>query len=335
MLALTREVRFALEAVRQAALLVAQIEKELVSTTLTKEDRSPVTVADYASQAVITAALQRTLPEERLVAEEESGLLRAPQSRELLQLATQYVCRIEPDADENSLCRWIERGNAAAEGRFWTLDPLDGTKGFLRGDQYAVALALVEDGVVQLGVLGCPKLTPGAQPDAKEQGALFVARRGHGAWVTSLERPELFRRLRVSQQTDLRQARLLRSFESEHTDVERIEAFVVSLGIEVPPQRMDSQAKYALLADGQGEFLLRLRSPSQPHYCEKIWDQAAGSLLVEEAGGKVTDLHGKELDFSQGRTLSRNYGVLASNGILHAQALAALKAIGAIPENEA
>lgn len=334
MLDLTPEVQFALEATRQAALLTAQIEKELVSAALTKEDRSPVTVADYAAQAVVTAALQRAFAADRLVAEEESGLLRQPQAQEALQMVTQYVRRVEPAATPEQICAWIERGNAPAAGRFWTLDPLDGTKGFLRGDQYAVALALIEAGEVQLGVLGCPKLDPAGQPSPDGEGALFMAQRGQGAWVTSLRQPQAFRRLQVSPQTDIRHARLLRSFESGHTDAEKIDAFARYLDIQAAPLRLDSQAKYALLAAGKGELLLRLLSPAKPDYREKIWDQAAGSLLLEEAGGKITDLRGKALDFSQGRTLRQNRGVLASNGSLHAQALAALRAVGAAPQDE-
>jgi len=92
---------------------------------------------------------------------------------------------------------------------------------------------------------------------------------------------------------------------------------------------MDSQAKYAILAAGKGDLLLRLLSPSQPNYREKIWDQAAGSIIIEEAGGKVTDLHGHRLDFTTGRSLSNNRGILASNSLLHPSALAALRQIGA------
>ncbi|MCX8062698.1 MAG: 3'(2'),5'-bisphosphate nucleotidase [Anaerolineales bacterium] len=332
MFELTSEVQFALEATRQAGLLAAQVEKELVTAALTKDDRSPVTVADYAAQAVVAAALQRAFPADRLVAEEESGLLRQPQAQDALLLVTQYVRRVEPDADENVICEWIERGNGSTEGHFWTLDPLDGTKGFLRGDQYAVALALIKDGRVQLGVLACPKLNPAGQPSKEGEGALFVAQRGQGAWVTSLHQPQDYRRLRVSNQADVQQARLLRSFESGHTDAEKIEAFARYLNIQAAPLRLDSQAKYALLADGKGELLLRLLSPSKPDYREKIWDQATGSILLEEAGGKITDLRGKALDFSQGRTLRQNRGVLASNGVLHDLALAALKAVGAVPD---
>jgi 3'(2'), 5'-bisphosphate nucleotidase len=72
---------------------------------------------------------------------------------------------------------------------------------------------------------------------------------------------------------------------------------------------------------------MRLLSPKQPDYREKIWDQAAGSLLVEEAGGKVSDLNGKDLDFNAGRTLLNNRGILASNGHLHREALQAIRAI--------
>lgn len=63
----------------------------------------------------------------------------------------------------------------------WTLDPIDGTKGFLRGGQYAVCLALLVDAKVQVGVMGCPNLAlDPLEPDG-EKGCLFVAVRGQGA----------------------------------------------------------------------------------------------------------------------------------------------------------
>jgi 3'(2'), 5'-bisphosphate nucleotidase len=92
---------------------------------------------------------------------------------------------------------------------------------------------------------------------------------------------------------------------------------------------MDSQAKYAVLAAGQGEIYLRMLTPSRPDYKEKIWDQAAGSIVIEEAGGRVTDLHGKPLDFTLGRTLAQNRGICATNGLLHEAALKTLEAIHA------
>jgi 3'(2'), 5'-bisphosphate nucleotidase len=137
------------------------------------------------------------------------------------------------------------------------------------------------------------------------------------------------KRLRASSQADLAQARLLRSFESDHTNVDQIDAFASSIGVQPDPLRMDSQAKYAVLAAGKGDLLLRLLSPDKPDYREKIWDQAAGSLILEEAGGRISDLDGMPLDFTTGRTLTANRGLLASNGVLHPAALRALKDIQA------
>ncbi|MDD5468962.1 MAG: hypothetical protein PHS96_14280, partial [Anaerolineales bacterium] len=136
-------------------------------------------------------------------------------------------------------------------------------------------------------------------------------------------------RLQVSPCANPSQVRLLRSFESGHTNVSQVDEFARLLGVSAEPVRMDSQAKYAVLAAGVGELILRLLSPAKPDYREKIWDQAAGSLVVEEAGGQISDLHGKPLDFTTGRTLADNRGILASNRRLHPAALQVLRELGA------
>ena len=64
----------------------------------------------------------------------------------------------------------------------WVLDPVDGTKGFLRGDQYSVCLALIVDGIVQLGVVGCPNLPVNSKFPEGEKGCLFIAEKGQGAF---------------------------------------------------------------------------------------------------------------------------------------------------------
>jgi len=108
----------------------------------------------------------------------------------------------------------------------------------------------------------------------------------------------------------------LRSFEASHTNEGQLESFVEAEGIAAPPVRLDSQAKYLLLARGDAEAVVRCLSPKRPDYREKIWDQAAGAIMVTEAGGRIEDLCGKPLDFSTGPTLSRNVGVRAHNGLL-------------------
>ena len=136
-----------------------------------------------------------------------------------------------------------------------------------------------------------------------------------------------WKQLRVSSRNDPSQARLLRSFEAGHTNVSQIDKLADWLGIQVDPVRMDSQAKYAVLAAGGGEVTIRLLSPDRLDYREKIWDQAAGAIILEEAGGRVSDLSGAPLDFSQGYTLKNNRGVLATNGLLHEKVLQGLDAI--------
>lgn len=325
----TPELKFALEAVRQSALLVKTVQAEMVSPALTKDDRSPVTIADFASQAVVARLLQEAYPGEVLVAEEDAAALRTETGSASLAQVTGFVRRLAPGATPDQVCAWIDHGAGSPTRRFWTLDPIDGTKGFLRGDQYAVALALVVEGQVQVAVLGCPNLVDGFRPDFKGAGSLAFALRGQGAWVLPLVGAGEPKPLHVSQTSDPAGARILRSFESGHTDADKIDDLAASLGIQAEPVRMDSQAKYAVLAAGQGELLLRLLSPRRLDYKEKIWDQAAGSLVVEEAGGKVTDLDGNPLAFTAGRELVHNRGLLVSNSLLHQAALQALRTVSA------
>ncbi len=323
------EIMFAVDAARQAALLVRQVQLEMVTPALTKEDRSPVTVADYASQALISRMLAEVFQEDPLVAEEDAAGLRAAEGSDNLNQVTKFVKRSIPEAAPASVCDWIDRGQGSSGKRFWTLDPIDGTKGFLRGDQYAVALALIVDGRVQVAALGCPHLSNAYHPSIGGSGSLLVAARNQGSWATALETPGDYRQLQVSQIENPSQARILRSVESGHTNVNQVDHFSAALGVEADPVRLDSQAKYAVLAAGKGELYLRLLSPDRPDYREKIWDQAAGSLILEEAGGRITDLDGKPLDFTTGRSLTNNRGILASNNLLHSAALSALREVDA------
>lgn len=323
------EIQFAIHAARQAALLVRQVQQELVASALLKADSSPVTVADYAAQALVGRLLMQSFPQDALVAEEDSSVLADPHNEPILELVTCYTQRLAPEATPGEVRYWIDFNRADGGTRFWTLDPIDGTKGFLRGEQYAVALALVVAGVVRLGVLACPNLARASQAYLGGAGSLVVGVRGLGAWTTSLLEADAFEPLQVSTVTAPASARLLRSVESGHTNIDQVDRFAAALGIKTPSLSMDSQAKYALLAAGQGELYLRLLSPARPDYREKIWDQAAGSIIIEEAGGQVTDLSGRPLDFTTGRLLANNRGILASNRVLHPLALQALREIGA------
>ena len=323
------QIRFAIKAARQAALLVQDIQQELVSGTLTKGDKSPVTVADFSAQALVADLLKSTFPDDVLVGEEDSQALQTEENKEMLQKITEYVQSRIQKLTRHEVLDLIDYGSAEPGDTYWTLDPIDGTKGFLRGQQYAVAFALVEKGQVQIGVLACPNLTDGYKEEIGGPGSLIVAQRGKGTWTTDLNKGLDFTQLTVSDIAENSAARFLRSFESGHTNVSQLDLIAQEMGVTADPVRLDSQAKYAILASGAGDAIFRLISEKMPDYKEKIWDQAAGSLVCEEAGGKITDLDGKPLDFTQGRTLANNRGVLATNGKLHDAALAAIKAVGA------
>ncbi len=326
----TAEIEIAIEAAREAAELVRTIQGELVSPALTKGDRSPVTIADFAAQALVARRLREALGDICLVGEESAADLRTSptnDARTTLEEITRFLAPRLDDVDATAVCDLIDFGASEPAGPFWTLDPIDGTKGFLRGDQYAVAIAKIVSGQVILGVLACPELERGSQPVRGGEGSLVAATRGGGTWCQPL-RGGSSNRLSVSDRVEPAEARLLRSVEAAHTNTGTIGEFRAAFGIGGSDVPMDSQAKYALLAAGEGDLLVRFLSANRPDYREKIWDQAAGSIVVEEAGGRVSDLSGRPLDFSRGRTLAGNRGVLATNGHLHEQALQAIRRIG-------
>jgi len=323
---LETELSTALRAVRAAARICSDVQRNLVAARrLEKKDKSPVTVADFASQAVVCAALQRDFPDDPVVGEESSADLRGDRAALRAQVTDFVRDAWDSAVDDAQVLKWIDRGGADARAeRFWTLDPIDGTKGFLRGEQYAVALALIERGEVVLGVLGCPNL-----PVDSHTGAVFAALRG-GA---TLQLPLLGEgtaggcAVRVSGIASAAEARFCESVESGHSDQEEAAEIARRLGIRAAPYRIDSQCKYAVVARNDASIYLRL--PTRADYCEKIWDHAAGKLIVECAGGTVTDIAGVPLDFSRGRTLEGNRGIIATGGRIHAEVLRAVREISA------
>jgi len=318
------ELAVARDSARVAALLCEDVRQEMVGEALTKEDKSPVTVADFGAQAIICRRLAQEFPNDPVVGEEDSAALRTPAGAGALERVTDYVARSVPGAGPTDVTGWIDHGNGSVSPRYWTLDPIDGTKGFLRGDQYAVALALVVGGSVSVGVLACPYLP--VQPGSSERGVLFTAVRGRGAWWEPLAGGPTTS-IRVTHGDDPSTLRMVESVESQHGDHSLQGRIAQRVGIRAPSVRMDSQAKYGAVARGEAALYLRLPSPRTPDYRENIWDHAAGTLVVEEAGGRVSDLRGKPLDFAGGPRMMDNRGVVVSNGLIHEHVLEELAGI--------
>lgn len=322
----------AIEAVLKACRLCQTVQGALVTAqTLSKKDKSPVTVADFGSQAVVSAALRASFPELPLVGEEDAAQLRRDENAKLRQEVIQQVGGVEPNLSPDEVLDAIDYGtySGGATGSHWTLDPIDGTKGFLRGDQYAIALGLIRQGQVVLGVLGCPNLPVDARQPDGPAGCLFVAVEGQGAVVRALDDPQE-KPIRVTGIDDPAAASFCESVESAHSKHSDSQKVAQILGVTAPPFRIDSQCKYAAVARGDSSIYLRL--PTRADYQEKIWDHAAGQIVVTEAGGRVTDIAGQPLDFSLGRTLKNNKGVVATNGRLHD---AVIEAVGQVLQPQA
>ena len=342
-----REFHVAQLAVQRATLLTQRVFHEKAKGTVSKEDQSPVTIGDFGAQALIIHAIKSNFPKDEIVGEEEASSLR--ENKNLSSQIWDLVkhASLEGDSedeigglikDEEHMLRAIDEGNSAggAHGRIWALDPIDGTKGFLRGGQYAVCLALIEDGDVKVGVLGCPNLPiDNAAPlsadvgdsSGEGRGVLFGAILGSGAISRPLGRGALHtsQAIQMKSVPDIRDATFCESVEAAHSSHGDQAEIAKKLGITKESVRMDSQAKYGSIARGAGDLYLRL--PVRKDYQEKIWDHAAGDLIVREAGGEVTDAEGKRLDFSQGRTLKGNKGVVAAPRAVHAQVLEAVKSV--------
>ena len=293
----------ALAAVRAASSVCQRVQADLVNAgTLEKGDKSPVTVADFAAQAIVCHLLREATPDLPVVGEEGAAELRQPDHAALAEQVAHHA-GLDPDAMLAAIDHGGHDPAAGDSGPYWTLDPIDGTKGFLRGDQYAVALGLIEGGKPVLGVLGCPNL---------DGGACFG---GDGETATrwSLgDAAEAEAELRVSPVGKVGEAVFCESVESGHTKQDASARIAERLGIGAEPYRIDSQCKYAAVAMGRAQVYLRL--PTRPGYVERIWDHAAGHAVIASAGGVVTDVEGKPLDFGQGRGLEKNRGVIVTAG---------------------
>ena len=224
-----------------------------------------------AIQAVAGCLIDRYFPGVPLVAEENATELRRPEGAARLREIVRFTREFIPGASPEDICDRIDRGTSKAAEVFWTLDPIDGTKGYLRGGQYVTALALIRNGKVEFSALGCPEL---ALPGHEKPGAgvILLAIRERGCWASPLCQDGPWERLRDSTCRDITRARIWilvtraqergkERFHQEHARDRR------RTGRDGQPRSMRPRIGSAEI------FRLRRRDPA---YCEKIWDVAPG-----------------------------------------------------------
>ncbi|THG19628.1 PAP-specific phosphatase HAL2-like [Camellia sinensis] len=365
----SKELDVAVRVVHLACFLCQRVQEGLVSTNSdhvkSKDDDSPVTVADWSVQAMVSWMLSEYFGRQNvsIVAEEDVETLSKADSTDLLDAVVSTVneCLAEaprfglkrPDKTigNSQVLEAISRCNSSGgpTGRHWALDPVDGTLGFVRGDQYAVALALIDNGRVVLGVLGCPnypmrkewlnihhqhyrsmsKSLPSSH--SWEEGCVMYASRGSDeAWMQPLIRgdekfewPNFAKLIRVSSIDDPALATFCEPVEKTNSNHSFTAGLAHSVGLRKQPLRVHSMVKYAAIARGDAEIYMKF---ARAGYKEKIWDHAAGVLIVQEAGGVVTDAGGRPLDFSKGVYLEGlDRGIIACSGdALHDKIIGAI-----------
>ncbi|KAI8525335.1 hypothetical protein RHMOL_Rhmol13G0222800 [Rhododendron molle] len=360
-----RELRAAVDAVERACRLCVDVKKSLFSSDgriLEKNDQTPVTVADFGVQALISLEVGKLFPSIPLVAEEDSAFLRSSNLvNSVVDEVTDKASFGDKQLMEADVLEAIDRGgkDAFSFGRkpatYWlidflqVLDPIDGTRGFVRGSDalYVVGLALVVEGEVVLGVMGCPnwqKDKPGnsatetLNSPKTLSGIIMVAHVGFGTWTKQLsfmlssttEISNSWTRCSVDRCWLVHEARFCISDSQTWESLPLSTLFDATTDAESINDKQilllsaccGSLCKYLMVASGWASvFILRARAQT----VIKVWDHAAGMICVHEAGGKVTDWRGNELDLSvdqvERRFICPTGGVLVTNSSLHTNLL--------------
>ena len=186
-----------------------------------------------------------------------------------------------------------------AKDRVWLIDPMDGTKNFIaHDDDFAVQIGLAVKGESVAGAVYQPA-----------RGILYYAQRGRGAW-RELDGGQPQRML-VSDQKDPHQMVLASSRSHRSPRMERV---VTAFNFKNEIRRGSVGVKIGLIAERVADLYIHL-SPST-----KQWDTCAPEVILEEAGGRLTDLFGRPLAYNGIRIDNRN-GVVATNGAAHAQVI--------------
>lgn len=362
-MAYTAELRLALRAVHRASLVTKSVLRSLSNNVSaeTKADDSPVTIADFAAQALLISALHAVYPQDAFLGEESADALRQNEALadgvwQLVQQAKEEAdagfsatgkkegaaAPVEHDDDQPALAfpaskehmfDLIDRGGSGqvtGSGRVWVMDPVDGTATFMQGQQYAVCLCLLVDGVQQVGVIACPNLAFPVQGslghtrihedhvDRDGYGVVLSAVKGQGTFIRTMQANGLGTLVRHVDLTTLpaKPASELNFVEATigKTSLSQTEhqAVATALGAQWPGTVLWSQQmKYVALSLGATDVMVRI--PKTLDRFTYVWDHAGGHLLFQEAGGVISDFRGEQIDFSAGRKIKgeRNWGMIA------------------------
>jgi 3'(2'), 5'-bisphosphate nucleotidase len=297
----SKELSLATELVRNAAKITEWFRKKGFES-YQKQNRSPVTLADFASQIFIISKLKTNFPQDQLIAEEDDSAFIDEKAERAIN-----ECYSILGLREIENFKRILNYRGVDSNRQWTIDPIDGTEGFLKNLSYTIGIGFMID--------SDPKFSSIAAPNYNEKNlAVFSAEKGMGAKV-SYDNGK-FSIIRVSRQKVLKNAGICRSL---HHDQPWTLKFTEIAGITKNIQ-MDGMGKFCLIADGSFDIFIRPERNTT-----NSWDYMPGDLIVREAGGRVTDLNGNHLKYEIDKCLLTSPGIIASNGFLHEETLKIIK----------
>lgn len=344
-----KELKVATLAVQRASKLTKSILAAVDKGALDKKDSTPVTVADFAAQALIISAVHAVFPDDAFVGEESAAALR--ENPELLERVWGLVSSYQNDehklatpSSPEEMLALIDlggKGQGGSKGRIWVLDPVDGTATFIQGQQYVVCLALLEDGEQKLGVLGCPNLPVGAEQvhedivDKDGDGQMIYAIAGQGAYILPMHyssgETNLDSAVRIRKySTDLQisDLRFVDCKASNSTNYEKHALVASKLGVPWPAtvDLWSAQMRYvAVVLNGGGNLLIKILQKDSYRSC--LWDHAGGMLIAQEVGCVVTDLRGKPIDCGLGRTLAGSFGLICAPASVYEYVLKAVQEV--------
>nr|XP_036580091.1 myo-inositol-1(or 4)-monophosphatase [Colletotrichum truncatum]KAF6787847.1 myo-inositol-1(or 4)-monophosphatase [Colletotrichum truncatum] len=340
-----RELTVAIAAIQHAARLSRRVLVASDKGVVTKEDLSPVTVADFAIQALLTSTLHAAFPNDKFVGEESAADLR--ENPELLKSVWALLQQVENEKEPDSLCKlpespeqmcemidWCGLGEPSPTGRFWVFDPIDGTKTFVRGELYAINVCLMEDGKQSVGIVGLPLLAADAKApinnnsiDPTGTGSIMFAVKSHGTFIRPLSGPLDLQPTKIPRHADTETPDLVSvtCIDGSDSAVPGIHQKVADrLGISYPGNDLLGWVlRWAVL--GLGQATCTFWAYRRRDRLAKIWDHAGAMLLFEEVGGKVTDVDGNPVNLTAGRKMVANYGFIAAPPAIHEKVRTAVR----------
>lgn len=342
-----KELRIAELAVQKAAMLTKMMLASADKGTLEKEDQTPVTTADLGAQALIISALHGAFPNDSFLGEESAKLLRDHPLLSKRVWSIVNSTRLEnEDAEkllaspksEKEMLDLIDlggNGQGGRHGRIWILDPIDGTLTYMRNQQYAVCLCLIVDGEQAVGALACPNMSLNSEMITENSivkegnGYLLSAVKGRGSFIRPLTWGNLHQPSPVKLGRPMpafKDLRFVEALATKSMNHEKHKRVAEKLGAQWPGEDLYSlQIRYIALTVGGHDAVIRI--PKQDWHRACVWDHAGGHLIYEEAGGKVTDMNGKKIDFGAGRRCYNNIGNLLAPSAVHGDILRAVREV--------